>query len=112
MLIGKTGEGHWSAAVEADGSGSILYDVACRCGLRPAGLGSSYAATQDVAAKTAALAGDVLLDPLDDALASAGSHSGGAAWRVAPPQMERTYPATVRWRYRLRLVGHPSHPYV
>lgn len=99
MLIGKTGKGHWSAAVEATTSGCLEFDVACRCLAPPPSLGSTYRLTDGTAhSAEVTVMPRVECEALDGALRSY-TVAPSAANRISPAATSGPYPATLRWKY-------------
>ncbi len=94
FFVGMAGSAHWSAAVEARPETSdLLFDVACRCTVRPPRLGSRYRL-----GPMPSTAGIFSILPLSDdcrrVLEATVEH---VSIRVEPSPAQPPY--TIRWRY-------------
>jgi hypothetical protein len=112
LLVGMAGKSHWSLAVQVVESGALLFDVACRVREPPGFLGSIYTLPPRVTAerpgdghamRLAGRGGAVELAPANQDgachVTAAGNRITVVA-RAAP----RSVPATIRWRYALRVM--------
>ena len=137
LLVGMAGKSHWSLSVEANES-SLVFDVACRVQQSPEWLGSSYRVARlgtngdmkgaGVSPSNFTLAAKqgVFCDPSPSAatmkferltLVVEVEANEGVVVRddregrltILPAGRIGDLPATVRWRYRLRLIP-PDEP--
>jgi hypothetical protein len=115
MLVGRAGAGHWSLSLELDrrggheNSGRLLYDLACRAGERPDWLGTRYRLAGDLVCRVEGsvcrllwTGGRIRLEALspDEFQAAHWAFSDGVL-SLQPELAVASWPATVRWRYRL-----------
>ena len=109
LLIGKAGDGHWSAAVQANDNGQIEFDIACRGGRPPERIGSTYRTAPllqplrrgEWRITTATESIHVTCEALD--YARRVDTPPGALLIV--PALADEYPATLRWRFRFGIDG-------
>jgi hypothetical protein len=137
LLVGMAGKSHWSLSVETHES-SFVFDVACRVQQSPEWLGSSYriarlgtngdvneaggsplnftvGAEQRLLCAPSPSAATMNLERLtlmveaeaNEGVAVRDDHEGRLA--ILPAGRIGDLPATVRWRYRLRLIP-PDEP--
>ncbi len=113
LLVGMAGKNHWSASVESGSTTtSLVFDMACRVGRQPRWLGSSYRTSSHVTLddlRTPRLTvGDgpveLIIEPVDSTCIATVSRESDRVSLVAPlPNAEP--PFTIRWKYRVRLLG-------
>ena len=117
LLIGMAGKSHWSQSVETDpGTTGLTFDVACRVHRQPEWLGSSYRASRKVALITEAGVGVAAAPGLQLALISEAPDGSfpsrmdfcGSQVAIAADLSKLRVPSTVRWRYRIALLGAPA----
>jgi len=98
LLVGMAGRSHWSAAVDVCPERKTLrFDVAVRVQAGAELLGSAYeiVAVQEAAAVVATVSPGALMS---------GSMPAGSDFRFEPDVGEAvTFPATICWKYSLRL---------
>lgn len=113
LLVGMAGKSHWSASVEGDTTtASLVFDMACRVARRPYWLGSTYRADLPIALEPpqapSAVVGDrpvkLIVEP-EDAICSASVTQQSKHVSVIAPLLDALPPFTVRWKYRIRLLG-------
>ncbi|MEX2176834.1 MAG: hypothetical protein WD872_20880 [Pirellulaceae bacterium] len=119
LLVGMAGRSHWSASVEAvPDRAELLFDVACRLGQTPAKLSSRYSVS----------AGEIVSARGDKERSVVEVRAEGRLLRIhrepipgvdvvlrlpagdiviRPKLPEKLASATVRWKYRVELVGSP-----
>ena len=115
FLVGLAGDSHWSASVELDvSSGTLRFDVACRAGSRPRWLGSTYRLLQTFNGEAAPEAPEsslrlaacfpIILE-IDSSAGPARLLRPDAVSVAIEPVISpaMVFPATVRWRYLVRL---------
>ena len=114
LLVGRAGPAHWSLSVElaepAAGGSRLAYDLACRVGVAPGWLGSSYRLGKGVRAER--VEEKLQLDwpggraKLDFPLSKWQANDGVLVIerREDPPR----WPATVRWGFALQ--ASPASP--
>ena len=112
LMVGMAGNSHWSMSIENDNvDRSLVFDVACRVADEQAGaLGTTYRCTVPV----------TIVDPIQKIaeLSIAGRtcrikiestgrgeldelEIDGNLIKITPTEMPPSWPATVRWKYRL-----------
>ncbi len=102
LLVGKAGVSHWSASVEPfDSSMGLRFDIACRTGQAPRHLGSSYCCATNSAARLIEIATKADSSAFQDHPDQDHPDGAPTMWRIAPTEMPRELPATVRWRYSI-----------
>jgi hypothetical protein len=95
LLVGRASSNHWSASIQplADRSG-FLFDLACRTTIVPVQLGVTYRALGQ--------SPQILTEPGNSELVKITT-GVSAGLRVGPVSWPTSFPATVRWRYRITL---------
>ena len=114
--LGAAGTSCWSLAVESDAQGGLSFDVACRANMPPAFVGSTYELVVPAAhceRSATGLTGD-LPDGRQWHL-QGGQRDGAVHCQIDAPlvviqpvTIPHTWPATIRWKYRLVCTGSRS----
>ena len=114
MLIGTTGNGHWSLTIEPyhnEATVGLAFDVACRVRSLPPQLTSSYRISESVKANSSAQSlhmssrlGEYLLEtlPIEDSTDDLSCQLSIEKARLKitrETSMSETSPVTLRWRY-------------
>ncbi len=113
LLVGMAGKSHWSVSVECDpATSSLVFDVACRVGRQPRWLGTTYRANSPIAidsqdANHAMICNRTAMFSVDsvDAAPGAAVKREGDCISVVAPLLDASPPFTVRWKYRIGLLG-------
>ncbi|MGE0608654.1 MAG: hypothetical protein AB7O62_16285 [Pirellulales bacterium] len=90
FLIGMAGSSHWSASVQLQSNGRLIFDVACLVRASPRYLGSTYGYSGSTMPR---LIGETVGTEVEIAAET-------PQFTIRPPTVGK-FPATIRWRYEL-----------
>jgi hypothetical protein len=109
LLVGMAGDSHWSASVECDPAGALVFDVACRLASRPRRLGAEYCVKRGAPATLQSLLR--VLDAQGVRVSAVGAEAGCDSDKLAihamAPAGDLSLPTTRRWQYTIRQRRHP-----
>jgi len=113
LLVGMAGKSHWSVSVECDpATTSLVFDVACRVGRQPRWLGTTYRVNSPITidskdADHVMICDRTVIFSADSVDAASGVTvtREGDRISVVAPLLDASPPFTVRWKYRIGLLG-------
>ncbi len=104
LLVGKAGESHWSAAVEADGAAEVIaFDVACRFTTDPEFLGSRYSVIGGSATWPRGVPCFVISAIDEGVRRVVQTDERQRTMTIQVNDQNASLPRTVRWKYTLSL---------